>query len=170
MYRLALVIASPTLLAFAPVPVIKPVTDPDKAIQQFDQDAQTRDDDAVAERKARLLTRLKDLQLSLAQRGRDDEAEGVRERAVLLESVGANRPLGDGVSPTALLRRTSGDGKYRHLLHVLYVPADRVSYGEYADFGHWPGTNYLNYSDLKHGHWVYAHPRWYIWRDGPPRP
>jgi hypothetical protein len=170
MYRLTLVLASPLLLAFAPVPVIKPMTDADKAIQQFDQDARTRDETTVAERKSRLVTRVKDLHLTLVKRGRLDEAEGVRERLVLLESIDANKPLGDGASPRDLLRRASRDGKYRHLLHVLYVPADRVSYSEYNDFGHWPGTSYLGYSDLKHGHWVYAHPRWYIWRDGPPRP
>jgi hypothetical protein len=170
MYRLALLLATPTLLAFAPVPVVKPMTDPDKAIQQFDQDARTRDDAAVAERKARLLTRMKELHLSLARGGRADDAEGIRERLVLLESIDTGKPLGEGAAPRDLLKRASGDGKYRHLLHVLYVPADRVSYSEYNDFGHWPGNSYLSYGELKHGHWVYAHPRWYIWRDGPPRP
>ncbi|MFO0842829.1 MAG: hypothetical protein U0797_10595 [Gemmataceae bacterium] len=170
MYRLALVLASPLLLAFAPVPVIKPMTDPDKAIQQFDQETRSRDEASVAERKSRLVARVKELHLTLAKRGWADQAEAVRERLVLLESIDVNKPLGEGAVPGELLRRASAGGKYRHLLHVLYVPADRGSYSEFNDFGLWPGTSYLSYGELKHGHWVYSYPRWYVWRDGPPRP
>lgn len=170
MYRLSLMLACPLLLAFAPVPVIKPMTDPDKAIRQFDQEIRNRDEATVAERKSRLVTRVKDLYLTLEKRGRAEEAEAVRERLVLLESIDAHKPLGDSMLPGELLRRASVGGKYRHLLHVLYVPTDRGSYSEFNDFGLWPGTSYLSYNDLKHGHWVYTYPRWYIWRDGLPRP
>jgi hypothetical protein len=169
-YRLVVLIASPLLLAFAPVPIIKPVTDPDKAIQQFERESLARNDAAAAERKRRLAAALEELRAALAKRGKAADAERVRERLVLLESIDGDRPLGEGATPTEVLKKASVEGKYRHLLHVLHVPNDRGAYREFNDFGYWPGTSYLQHGTLKQGHWVYAHPRWFIWRDGPPRP
>jgi hypothetical protein len=169
-YRLSVLFASPLLLAFAPVPVLKPMTDPDKAIQQFEAESLARNDATVAERKKRLAARLEELHTALVKRRKAADAERVRERLLLLESMDGDRPLGEGAAPAEVLKKASVDGKYGHLLHVLYVPADRASYREYNDFGYWPGTSYLQHGTLKQGHWVYAHPRWFIWRDGPTRP
>lgn len=170
MNRLAILLASPILLAFAPVPVVKPMTDPDKAIQSFDQEAQSLGEADVARLRLRLGARLRDLRGDLEKRGRVDEAVSIGDRLVLVGSIDTGRPLGVEASPAEVLKRASGEGKYRHLLHVLYVPNDRTTYSVYNDFGPWPGTSYLGYGELQRGHWVYSHPRWYIWRDGPSRP
>ncbi len=169
MFRYALIGCSFLTLAFAPVPFLKPLTDPDKAIQQFDHEIQTRDESSLVERKARLVLRMKELHETLSKRGQVDESERIRERLLLVESMDINKPLGTSATPGEILKQASVDGKYRQLLHVLYVPADRVSYGTMNDFGHWPGSSYLGHTELKPGHWVYAYPRWFIWRDGPPR-
>ena len=167
MVRLALVLTSPLLLAFAPVPVVKPMTDPDKAIQQFDQEVQSKAEDAVLRLRSRLKLRLGDLRDALEKRGRADEAASVADRLALIDSIDTNKSLGDDRAPADILKRASGEGRYRNLLHVLYVPNDRTTYSAYNEFGPWPGTSYLGYSELQRGHWVYSHPRWFIWRDAP---
>jgi hypothetical protein len=169
MKPLYLLFLTPLLLAFAPVPLIKPMIDPDKAIQQFDRDAGSKSDALIiAGRKRQLVGRLEELHTSLLKRGLISEAEPIRERLELVKSMEGDRPLGS--TPKDLLYKASVEGKYRHLLHVLYVPTDRLSYPHFHDFGHWPGSSYMTWTDLRHGHWVYVHPRWYIWRDGPPKP
>jgi hypothetical protein len=104
----------------------------------------------------------------LTAQGEATEAAAVRDYLALVESVDADRPLGR-VKPSALLRKAACDGKYRHLLYVLYMPSDRSFYSHYLDFGYWNGGLYAGRSDLQPGHWVYIHPRWYVWKDGPPR-
>ncbi|MFO0880671.1 MAG: hypothetical protein U0840_25265 [Gemmataceae bacterium] len=170
MVRLILLLSSPLLLAFAPAPVLRPMADPDGAVAQFETYTQARTGHSVDEQKRRLLLRLEVLQASYLRQGKPREAETVRERILLVESMEGDRPLGHAGNPREVLRRASLEGKYRHLLHVLYVPADRSNYNEFADFGPWTGSSYLNYNDLKQGHWVYSYPRWFIWRDGPPQP
>jgi hypothetical protein len=168
MKRLAALLACPLLLAFAPVPSLKPMTDPDRALQQFAHEARARNDASVALRKRRLLGSLEQLQEGLLKAGKPADAETVRERIVLARSIDADKPWGD-VPPGEMLKRAALDGKYHHLLHAIYAPGDRSPYTEFNDFGHWPGTSYLGVTDLQPGHWVYLHPRWYIWRDGPAR-
>lgn len=171
MHRLVLLLVSPALLAFAPVPHFKPMTDPDRAIQQFESNAlanHTRNESTIADRKRRLVDRMKDLHQSLLARGKNREAEAVRERLLLVESMDAERPLGSTDKPVVLLEKAGVRGKYRHLLHVVYAPADRGIYSGFNDFGFWNGTSYLTQGDLKSGYWVYVHPRWFVWRDGPP--
>jgi hypothetical protein len=167
MNRFAILLLSPLLIAFAPVPIIKPMTAPDREIEQFAADVQQRNDGSVFLAKRRLVLRLEELHANLARSGKIAEADRVRERLLLVNSIDVGRPLG-GVTPTEIMKRASVDGKYRYLLHVLYAPNDRTPYGEYNDFGHWQGTSYLGNSDLKAGHWIYMHPRWFIWREGPP--
>lgn len=169
MSRLYLLLTSPLLLAFAPVPIIKPMTDPDQAIVQFDAELSTRTADSVPHRKRQLQLRLEEMHAALVKRGKPDDAEALRERLLLLRSLDADKPLG-GLAPKDLFKRASADGKYQYLLHVIYAPMDRTTYNDYNDFGHWVGSSYMGQSDLKAGHWVYTHPRWFIWRDGPPRP
>lgn len=169
MQRLLFLLAIPLLVAFAPVPVLKPMNDPDRGIQQFASDVVQRPESSIPTRKRRLLNQLEELHVNLLKGGKPTEAEHVRERLLLAQSIDVDKPLGD-LAPTELLKRASLEGKYRHLQHVLYVPNDRTPYSYFNDFGQWPGTSYLGNTDLKPGHWVYFHPRWYIWRDGPPKP
>src|SRR5262245_26406072 len=127
MKRIAILLASPLLLAFAPVPTIKPVTDPDRAVQQFARDAQAKNDANLAVRKKRLLASLEQLQATLVKTGKLAEAELVRERLVLVKSIDGDKPWGS-VPPAEMLKRAALDGKYRHLLHVVYAPGDRSPY------------------------------------------
>ena len=169
MKHLAILLTLPLLLAFAPVPVTRPMADPERALQQFAREAQARNDASLALRKRRLITSFEQLQASLLKAGKLTDAEVVRERLVVARSSDGDKPWGP-YPPGEILKRAALEGKYRHLLHVIYAPNDRTPYNEFADFGHWPGTSYMGQTDLQQGHWVYLHPRWFIWRDGPTRP
>ncbi|MBX7101639.1 MAG: hypothetical protein K1X89_28250 [Myxococcaceae bacterium] len=69
------------------------------------------------------------------------------------------------VTPSgAELEAASVKGKYRTLLMALEVKEDGATYGEVKDYGFWSGTEYRGHA-VPPGHWVYLHPRWYIWRD-----
>jgi hypothetical protein len=64
-----------------------------------------------------------------------------------------------------LLKRATADGKYRMLLVQFKVEKDRDQYGAFRDLGLSSRKTYGEHSDLPKGHWVYAAPYWYIWRD-----
>ncbi len=63
------------------------------------------------------------------------------------------------------LKQARCDGKYAMLLRQINVPDDAEAYTEFRDFGMYNGTSYAGHDDLPPGHWVYAEPYWYIWRD-----
>lgn len=171
MVRVSLLVLCPFLVAFAPVPPLRPVTDPDGAIQHFEQhfcSVETPSKTTVAARKKRLADRLSELQQHLILRGLRDEADAVRDRVTLLTSLDSQQPLGK-FKPGELIQAATLGGKYRHLLHVLYVPGDQASYAGFQDFGFWNGTTYGGQDNLQAGHWVYIYPRWFIWKEGPAR-
>lgn len=58
----------------------------------------------------------------------------------------------------------SAHGKYAHLIQVLPCPGDTARYGEFRDFGRWGGGAWCGQTGLA-GHWVWANPNWYVWRD-----
>jgi hypothetical protein len=168
MKRLSILVVAPLLLAFAPVPALKPMTDAERAVEEFAREVRAKNDASTAHRKRRLVTSLELLRANLLKAGKTAEAEVVRERLVLLASIDGDKPWGN-VPPAEMLKRAALDGKYRHLLHVVYAPGDRTPYNDFNDFGHWPGTSYLGQTELNQGHWVYLHPRWFVWREGPSR-
>lgn len=177
MRRLIGVLVSPLLvtalvssLPGAPIPPVRPVTDPDGAITHFEQhfcSVETRSKSTVEDRKRRLSDRLQDLVERLTSRGQAGEAAAVRDRLTLLHSLDSNQPLGK-FKPGELIHMASLGGKYRTLLHVLYVPGDQTTYASFQDFGFWNGTTYGGRDNLQAGHWVYLYPRWFIWKEGPP--
>jgi hypothetical protein len=59
--------------------------------------------------------------------------------------------------------RMTGNGKYSNLLHALYLPDERESYGDYYEEGYYTGSYYEGYDNLPPGYWVYLYPYWYIW-------
>jgi len=65
----------------------------------------------------------------------------------------------ESVAPTP-----DAGGKYQGRLHVLAAPEDKETYGEFYDYGFWPGTAYLSYNNLTAGYWVYKSPNWYVWK------
>jgi hypothetical protein len=71
-----------------------------------------------------------------------------------------------------LLKKARAGDKYQMLLRQLKVPRDQETYSAFRDFGYRDRKEYAGFKDLPAGHWVYAAPYWYIWRDlrGPVRP
>jgi hypothetical protein len=145
------------------------MSDPDRAVGHFVSHATATpspDEKTLATSRQRILDRLRELQGSLLARGASDDADTVGNFVVLLESIDATRPLGTK-KPANLLRKASLEGKYSRLQHAIYAPNDGTIYQPYQDFGYWNGGFYAGVSNLQPGYWVYVHPRWYVWKDGP---
>jgi hypothetical protein len=168
MKRLAGVCSCLLLVGFAPAPVKKVEGDPDKAIEQFDREFKGKTGAFVEARKKELLGRLKKLQADLEKKGKADQANAVRERLLLAQTLTEDHPLGKASSRAILTK--AGAGRYKRLTRVLLLPSDQANYNQFTDFGFWQGTAYGGAADLSPGYWVYVYPRWFIWRDGPPRP
>ncbi|MBY0229621.1 MAG: hypothetical protein K2W96_10105 [Gemmataceae bacterium] len=160
----------PLLLAAAPAEEPDPEPDPrpEKAVAAFDK--AVRDPKAKAEdldkRRKVLAEKLKKASAALEKRGKKDEADRVNDYAVLLESIKPTADLGK-ITAAEALKAGSVKAKYKRLLHVLHIPGDLASYTEFKDWGHYTGTSYHGFTDLKPGYWVYAYPRWYIWEKQP---
>lgn len=91
------------------------------------------------------------------------------ERTVRRKAVGPEA----ATSTLELNHQTAmAGGKYRMLLRQIAVERDAASYGDFRDYGPWTGSEWAGHKDLPAGHWVYAKPYWYIWRDlsADPRP
>lgn len=54
-------------------------------------------------------------------------------------------------------------GKYFDLLATMKAPTDRYKNGDLKEFGYQNIENYLGYSQLPDGYWVYVYPDYYIW-------
>jgi len=166
--RSGMLFLSPLLLAFAPAPKQAAITDPDKAIEQFLKEVpalQKRGKDALDARKKKLLTQLKKIRDDLEKRGKKKEATAAGDRVVLAGVLDGEVTLGK-TTPGALLKKAAV-AKYGRLLHVLHLPQDKASYKEFSDYGYYTGTSYYNHANLSTGYWVYVHPFWFIWGDGP---
>jgi hypothetical protein len=51
------------------------------------------------------------------------------------------------------------------LLRQIKVPGDEKEHGAFKDLGLQDRRAYAGHADLPRGHWVWAAPHWYIWRD-----
>jgi hypothetical protein len=165
MSRLLLVMVAFGLLAFAPAPTPRVETDPDKAIAQYETEAPTvaaRGQEALADRKKKLVELLQKREAVLRKRGRVDEADAIRDRLTLLDTVDAGRSL-ERSRAGDVLKKAAAQGKYRKLLRVLYMPGDQAGYGPFRDYGVWNGSAYNGENNLPNGYWVYTYPRWFIW-------
>ena len=60
-------------------------------------------------------------------------------------------------------KRAAVEGRYSVLLRKIEVKEDAQHYGDFYEYGYWPGTAYMNHTDLPPGYWVYVAPNWYIW-------
>ena len=54
-------------------------------------------------------------------------------------------------------------GKYSGLVAVLRVEEDRAHYGEFCDYGYWPGGVYRGRENAPQGYWVWVAPNWFVW-------
>jgi hypothetical protein len=102
--------------------------------------------------------------------GRKEQARELRDRLAMLRSLEKEKrfDFGPKEKVTDRLKKASGEGKYRELLHVLYLPSDKLSYTDFRDYGYWNGNSYGGYADLSPGYWVYVNPHWYIWKEPKP--
>jgi hypothetical protein len=165
MSRLLFVPTALAVLAFAPAPFTSRGTDLDRALAQYEKDVQDdtgQNQAALVSRKKKLVDLLEKREADLRKRGKSAEADGLRDRVVLLASVDGGRPLGK-TTAAALLKKAAVTGKYRKLLRVLYMPGDQASYGQFTDYGAWSGNAYNGETNLPAGSWVYVYPRWFIW-------
>jgi hypothetical protein len=94
---------------------------------------------------------------------------------VLTLGLGNTLPNGRAAAPTATpaapagleeaFRKATVNGKYAMLLRQIKVEKDVETYQEFKDLGYRVMPEYGDFKDLPAGHWVYAAPYWYIWRD-----
>src|SRR5436190_8138325 len=111
--RPGLLLLSPLLLAFAPAPKQVPVTDPDKAIEQFLKEApalKKKGADALETGKKKLLEQLKKIKADLVKRGKKKEATAAGDRIVLAGVLDGEVTFGK-MTPGALLKKAA-NGKY----------------------------------------------------------
>jgi len=63
------------------------------------------------------------------------------------------------------LRKARCEGKYEMLLYQLEAPGDAARYGEFYVLGRRETATHAGHTNLPPGHWVYAYPYWYLWRN-----
>jgi hypothetical protein len=68
-------------------------------------------------------------------------------------------------SPEELFKKAQVNGKYRMLLARIKVEDDAEKIKDVKDEGFKNRTEYAGHKNLPAGHWVYAAPYWYVWRD-----
>ncbi|MGL4551708.1 MAG: hypothetical protein ACRC33_11005 [Gemmataceae bacterium] len=141
---------------------------PDDAIARLDRESAKATKEKAEKARKNLVARLEKLHASLVKAGKADKARELKDRILLAGSIDAAQGLDTKLKVPDLLKEASAKGKYRELLHVLYIPGDRASYTDFRDYGPYSGTSYHGFNDLKTGHWVYHAPRWYIWKEVKP--
>jgi hypothetical protein len=147
----------------------EPAPTGDAAIVQLSAAAKNADKigrDKVEKQQKDLVARMKKSHAALAKRGHEKQARALSDRIALVESLLPGQGLETKLTIPKLLDKASATGRYRELLHVLYVPQDKANgYGDFNDYGHYTGNNYAGYNNLSNGYWVYVSPRWYIWKE-----
>lgn len=121
--------------------------------------------DAFDRRLKETVVRLEKIQADLVKRGKQDEAQAMKEVILLVSTVTRGGGLETKLTVPKLMNKAAGEGKYRELLHVLHVPQDRAGYNDYRDYGMSATGTYGGKANLTTGYWVYVYPRWYIWKE-----
>ncbi len=109
-------------------------------------------------------------ELALGARGPDPTGER-REFVELVERTkhtqskrDAGRPVERPVVAGAeAVSKARVNGRYDELLRTVEVPDEYQPNANFVDYGWWEGTSYAGEHDLPKAHWVYVHPRWYLW-------
>jgi hypothetical protein len=157
------------LFAFAEEePDPEPAPAPDAAIKRLDDavgNVEKIGRDKVEAQRKQLVARLEKMHANLAKRGKEKQARELKDRILLAGSLEPGHGLDTKLTVPKLLEKASGSGRYRELLHVLYLPGDKAGYGDYTDYGFSATGAWGGYNNLTHGHWVYVYPRWYIWKE-----
>jgi len=121
--------------------------------------------DKVEKQRKALVAGMKRQHAALVKAGKDKQARELNDRILLAETLLPDQGLETKLTIPKLLDKAAGNGRYRELLHVLYLPQDKATYQDYTDYGHYTGTSYYNHNNLSVGYWVYVYPRWYIWKE-----
>lgn len=138
----------------------------DNILRTLDRDATSDkvDEEQFAKRLKEAVIRLEKIQADYVKRGKKDEAQAVKEYIMLASSVKRGAGLETKLTVRKLMEKASA-GRYRELLHVVYVPQDRAGYTDYRDYGLSATNTYGGQANLTTGYWVYVYPRWYIWKE-----
>jgi hypothetical protein len=156
----------PFLLAEEPDP--EPDPTPDHGIRKLDESIRNADrigNDKVRAQRKKLLGQLERLHADLVRRGKKEQARDMKDRLLLAESLDIDRGLDTKLTVKKLIEKGSSNGRYRELLHVLHVPQDKANYNDFTDYGYSATGSWGGYNNLQFGHWVYVHPRWFIWKE-----
>jgi hypothetical protein len=158
-------------LLFVPL-VFAEETDPEPpsvtgVIQSLERDSSNDriDQNQFEKRRKQAVIRLEKLHADLVKRGKKDEARAVKDYILLAGSISKGAGLETKLTVPKLMEKASANGRYRELLHVLYMPTERANYTDFSDYGMSATPNYGPYNGLATGYWVYVHPRWYIWKE-----
>jgi hypothetical protein len=84
---------------------------------------------------------------------------------VLVSNVRMGAAPATPAKPEELFKKAQVNGKYRMLLRQIKVEKDVDTYQDFKDLGFKDRREYAGHNNLPAGHWVYAAPYWYIWRD-----
>jgi hypothetical protein len=141
----------------------EPVPMPLAAIERVNKALSGKPAD-VEKLKKTLVEQLKKRAAELEKAGKKEKAHPYNDAAIIIESMEKDRGLAK-ITAAELLKVASVKGKYKKLLHVLWVPADEASYKDPCDYGPYSGTSWAGYTGLKPGKWVYTNKRWFIWAE-----
>jgi hypothetical protein len=153
------VLCAPAKIDADPEPVPMPLA----AIDRVNK-ALSGKKEGVEKLKKTLVEQLKKRAAELEKAGKKDKANPFTDAAILIESMEKGRGL-EKITAAELFKVASVKGKYKKLLHVLWVPADEASYKDPCDYGPYSGTSWAGYNGLKPGKWVYTNKRWFIWAE-----
>jgi hypothetical protein len=84
---------------------------------------------------------------------------------LLLSSLQMGAAPASATNLEETFKKAQVNGKYRMLLRQIKVEKDVDTYQEFKDLGFRDRKEYAGHTGLPAGHWVYAAPYWYIWRD-----
>lgn len=151
---------APATIDADPEPTPRPLV----AIERFSKALSGKPDDVAKLRKT-LVEQLRKQAVDLEKAGKKDKALPFNDAAILIESLATGQMGLKKLKPADLLKAASVNGKYKKLLHVLYVPADEATYKDPCDYGPYSGSSWAGYTGLKPGKWVYTNKRWFIWAE-----
>lgn len=63
------------------------------------------------------------------------------------------------------LRRAVCNHKYRSLRYTIFAPEEKISHGEFLEFGYRKRNEYLGHTKIPEGYWVWVYPHWFIFEE-----
>ena len=63
------------------------------------------------------------------------------------------------------LERAVCNYKYRTLRYTIFAPQERVSHGDFLEFGYRKRSEYLGQTKIPEGYWIWVYPHWFIFEE-----